>query len=68
MDKNNKMGESQSKHNADAVKNEKATSHTSHTPASDAAQNKSCHTGKCSAPRKDGDKPMHKQDEDAGTC
>lgn len=64
MEKNNKMGECSSKKHDE--KNQSVNNPAAHS--SDAAQNKSCHTGKCSAPRKDGDKPMHKQDEDAGTC
>ncbi len=64
MDKN-KMGESHHKH--EGAKNEQATSCS--TKKSDAAQNKSCHTGKCSSPRSgSSDKPAHQQDESTGTC
>lgn len=64
MDKNNKTHESKTL-NADATKGKTTSSSTS---KSDAAQNKSCHTGKCSSPRKNSDKSPHTQDEGTGTC
>lgn len=64
MDKNNKTCESKPL-DADAAKN-KTTSCS--TPKSDAVQNKSCHTGKCSSPRKESGKSPHTQDEDTETC